>query len=72
MDAVLLSGFIKTPGGARVLDMCTGTGIIPLLLSAKTEASEIIGTEIQPESADMASRSVKANALEEKIKIIND
>ncbi|MBR0131975.1 MAG: tRNA1(Val) (adenine(37)-N6)-methyltransferase [Lachnospiraceae bacterium] len=71
MDAVLLSGFIKAPGGARVLDMCTGTGIIPLLLSAKTEASEIIGTEIQPESADMASRSVKANALEEKIKIIN-
>ncbi len=71
MDAVLLSGFIRVPRGGRVLDMCTGTGIIPLLLSAKTEAGEIIGTEIQPDSADMAARSVKANALEGKIKILN-
>jgi len=71
MDAVLLSGFIRVPRGGRVLDMCTGTGIIPLLLSAKTEAGKIIGTEIQPDSADMAARSVKANALEGKIKILN-
>ncbi len=71
MDAVLLSGFIRVPRGGRVLDMCTGTGIIPLLLSAKTEAGEIIGTEIQPDSADMAARSIKANALEGKIKILN-
>ena len=71
MDAVLLSGFIRVPKGARVLDMCTGTGIIPLLLSAKTEAAEIIGTEIQPESADMAQRSVAVNALNDRIKILN-
>lgn len=71
MDAVLLSGFAKVKKNEQVLDMCTGTGIIPLLLSAKTEAAHISGLEIQAESADMAQRSVLANGLEEKIDIVN-
>ena len=54
MDAVLLSGFARANEGDRVLDMGTGTGIIPLLMEAKTSATELIGLEIQPESADMA------------------
>ena len=70
MDAVLLSGFIKVKKGAKVCDFCTGTGIIPLLLSAKTEAAHITGLEIQHDSADMAQRSVRANRLEEKISIV--
>ncbi len=61
MDAVLLSGMVKVPAGGRLIDLGTGTGILPLLLSAKTEASELIGLEIQPESADMARRSVAYN-----------
>ena len=55
MDAVLLSGFVTVKRGEKVTDLCTGTGIIPLLLSAKTEASEIDGIEIQPE--DLAKES---------------
>ena len=70
MDAVLLSGFVTVKRGEKVTDLCTGTGIIPLLLSAKTEASEIDGIEIQPEMADMARRSVKMNGLEERVRII--
>ncbi len=70
MDAVLLSGFVAVKQGSRVLDLCTGTGIIPLLLSAKTPAKEITGLEIQEESADMAARSVELNGLNEKIKIV--
>ena len=70
MDAVLLSGFARVPEGAKVLDMGTGTGIIPILLEAKTEASHLTGLEIQPDSADMARRSVKLNHLEEKIDIV--
>ncbi len=70
MDAVLLSGFVKVSEGGRVLDLGTGTGIIPLLLEAKTRASYLAGLEIQPDSADMARRSVKLNGLEEKIEII--
>lgn len=70
MDAVLLSGFAGAKAGDRVLDMGTGTGIIPILMEAKTEAGELIGLEIQPESADMARRSVILNQLEHKIHIV--
>lgn len=70
MDAVLLSGFARADEGDRVLDLGTGTGIIPLLMEAKTKASHLTGLEIQAESADMASRSVKMNNLEDKIAIV--
>ena len=70
MDAVLLSGFAKAKEGDRVLDMGTGTGIIPILMEAKTPAAQLIGLEIQPESADMARRSVALNSLEHKIQIV--
>lgn len=70
MDAVLLSGFAKVKKGSTVLDMGTGTGIIPILLEAKTEALHLTGLEIQDESADMARRSVALNGLEDKINIV--
>ena len=69
MDAVLLSGFARVKRRETVLDLGTGTGIIPILLEAKTEGEHFTGLEIQPESADMAKRSVRYNHLEEKISI---
>lgn len=71
MDAVLLSGFAKVKKGEAVLDLGTGTGIIPILLKAKTEGENFTALEIQDESADMARRSVALNGLEENIKIVN-
>lgn len=71
MDAVLLSGFASVKRGEKVLDMGTGTGIIPLLLSAKTEGEHFTALEIQKEIAEMAARSVAFNHLEEKIEIVN-
>ncbi len=71
MDAVLLSGFAKVRDGAKVLDLGTGTGIIPILLEAKTGAAHLTGLEIQKDSADMARRSVLLNGLEEKISIVS-
>ena len=71
MDAVLLSNFAKVKKGESVLDLGTGTGIIPILLSAKTEGGRFVGLEIQQESADMAKRSVLHNHLESKIEIVN-
>lgn len=70
MDAVLLSGFARAKKGERVLDLGTGTGIIPILLAAKTESEDFTALEIQPDSADMARRSVSYNHLEDKIKIV--
>ncbi len=70
MDAVLLSGFAAVKDEARVLDLGTGTGIIPILLAAKTRAAHLTGLEIQADSADMAGRSVALNGLEEKIEIV--
>lgn len=69
MDAVLLSSFAQIQKNDRVLDLGTGTGIIPLLLSAKTNADKLDALEIQAESVDMARRSVKWNHLEDRIAI---
>ena len=70
MDAVLLSGFARVKPGEMALDLGTGTGIIPILLAAKTRGRHFTGLEIQPESADMARRSVLLNGLEERISIV--
>lgn len=70
MDAVLLSGFASVKPGEKALDLGTGTGIIPILLEAKTEGEHFTGLEIQEEMAEMASRSVRLNGLEHRIDII--
>ena len=70
MDAVLLSGFANVKENEKVLDLGTGTGIIPILLEAKSKGRHFTGLEIQPESADMAGRSVQLNHLESKIAIV--
>ena len=71
MDAVLLSGFAVVKKGERALDLGTGTGIIPILLEAKTEGEHFSALEIQREVADMARRSVALNGLEGKIEIVD-
>ncbi|MBR4759971.1 MAG: tRNA1(Val) (adenine(37)-N6)-methyltransferase [Lachnospiraceae bacterium] len=70
MDAVLLSGFATVRDGQTVLDLGTGTGILPILLEAKTGAAHLTGLEIQEESADLARKSVELNGLTEKIDIV--
>jgi len=70
MDAVLLANFARVKEKERVLDLGTGTGIIPILLTAKTKGQSFVGLEIQEESADMARRSVAHNRLEEKVEIV--
>lgn len=73
MDAVLLSDFAKDiKQNSKIIDLGTGTGILPILLSGKTESTKIVGIEIQEKMAEMATRSVKLNNLENRIKIINE
>lgn len=70
MDAVLLSGFARVREKERALDLGTGTGIIPILLSAKTKGEHFTGLEIQAKSVDMARRSVLLNDLADRISIV--
>ena len=70
IDAVLLASYARVKEGERALDFCTGSGIVPILLKAKTRGQHFTGLEIQHESADMAMRSVKYNHLEEWIEIV--
>lgn len=71
MDAVLLSGFANVRAGGTAVDLGTGTGIIPILLEAKTKGSSFYGIEIQKEMAEMAARSAELNALSDKVHIIS-
>lgn len=72
MDAVLLSDFAKNiKRNATVLDLGTGTGIIPILLCGKTELKKVVGVEIQEEVAKMAKKSILLNNLENKFEILN-
>lgn len=70
MDAVLLSGFVRGLDGKQVLDLCSGNGIIPILLYAKTKAAKITGLEILDENVDMAKRSIALNNIGDRVDMI--
>lgn len=70
MDAVLLSGFARVREKECMVDLGTGTGILPILLEAKTKGEHFAGLEIQEAVAEMAARSVRLNGLEERVKIV--
>lgn len=72
IDSVLLTDFSKTiKTGSNVIDLGTGTGILPILLSSKTKETKFTGIEIQNDVAGMAQRSIKLNNLENRIEILN-
>ena len=70
IDAILLSDYAKVRKGERAVDLGTGTGIIPILLEAKTQGEHFSGLEIQAESAEMAQRSVSLNGLDDRVSIV--
>lgn len=70
-DAVLLAKFASFKKGSRVLDLCTGTGIIPVLSWARHSLSQIDAVEIMPNVASMAQRTMALNNLSDKIRVIN-
>lgn len=70
VDAVLLANFCKIKKGSNVVDLCSGTGIVPFVIAGKNQIGYITGIEIQEEMVEMAQRSVKLNKLEDKINFI--
>jgi len=71
VDAVLVANFVDVKRNHRVLDIGTGTGIIPILLAGKTQAKSIVGLEIQENMAEMANRSVMLNDLQNRVQIVH-
>ncbi len=70
LDSVLLAHFVELAGVSRVIDLGTGSGVIPTLLAVRSPLIKISGVEIQPLMVDRAGRSVSLNGLEDRIEII--
>ena len=71
VDAVLLANFAKVKRSSNVIDLCSGTGIIPFIIEGKMEPKSLLGLEVQQDMVEMAKRSTLLNNLEEKINFIN-
>jgi len=71
IDAVLLATFAQVRKSDRVIDLGTGTGIIPMILSHRTEASEIVGVEVQQESYERGLRNIYLNDLGNRVRLIH-
>lgn len=70
IDAVLLANFAKIKRNDKVIDFCSGTGIIPFVITGKNELKSIKGIEIQEEMVDMALRTVEYNNLQDKVSFL--
>jgi len=70
-DAILLSRFIRIKKNEKIIDLGSGSGIIPILLSKRKEGLSVYGIEIQKKLASMSKRSVRLNQLEETVKILH-
>ncbi len=71
-DAILLASFAAEKVFHTAVDLCCGTGILPLLLAAEDCAKTIYGVDISVPSADLARRSVEYNNIGEKVKILTE
>lgn len=69
IDAVLLANYAKVKRTDKVVDLCTGNGVIPFLIAGKSNSQNIIGVEIQEDNVEMANRSIELNELQDRVKI---
>ena len=72
VDAVLLARFSAPKDNDEVIDLGTGTGIIPIMVSGLCNAENIVGIEIQECMCDMFSRSIQLNNLENRVRVVHD
>ena len=70
-DSIRLAKFVKTKKSDRLVELCSGSGIIGIHLALQSEFSSLVMVEIQKQLADMSRRSIEMNGLENKIQIIN-
>lgn len=70
LDPLLLCAFAQIPETAKVVDLGTGSGVIPLLLASADKGREFVGVELQAELAERAERSVTLNGLSARVRIV--
>jgi len=70
IDSILLAHFIRLKEGQKVVDLGTGSGVIPIILATKFKSTEIWGLEIQEELAEMAHRNIEMNHLQGRVHIL--
>lgn len=70
LDPLLLCAFAGVRAGERVIDLGTGSGVIPLVLARQSVGAEIVGVELQGQMAELAQRNVTLNGLTDRIEII--
>ncbi len=70
IDSILLAHFIRLKEGQRIIDLGTGSGVIPIILASKVKSTEIWGVEIQEELAEMARRNIEMNYLQGRVHIL--
>ena len=70
-DSVLLANFAKAKKGDTVVDLCSGNGIIPVLMTAKVKAEKFYGLELQNPSFELLQENIKLNNLEDKLEAIH-
>ena len=71
IDAVLLANFANVKKEHKVMDLCTGTGIVPFIIKGKKEPEKIVGLEIQNKFVEMANRSIKINGFNDTMEFLH-
>jgi len=72
IDAILLAHFASQLSADSIIDLGSGSGIIPLILARKMSSPTIVGVELQDEMADMARRTIKFNGFAERVSILHE
>ena len=70
IDSILLAHFVRVKEEQKVVDLGTGSGVIPIILATKVKSTEIWGVEIQEELAKMATRNIEMNHLQGRVHIL--
>lgn len=70
-DSVLLANFVRCKPKDRVVEFCSGSGVVSILAYAKNRCKDYTMVELQPRLADMSNRTIMLNNLQEYIKVEN-
>ena len=69
LDSIILANYANIRlRDKKIVDFCTGNGVVPIILSRRTK-NNIIGVEIQEKLVELANKSIKYNGLTDRIQI---